>query len=844
MKTSISQMRPWIAGFLLLSLSAGLSLTKVQAQAATDVTPTLSAMLTDYRTYAEKQWHADTKHAGLGYWGSGKANGGNEGIRAIATTALTYALLENRGDTTFSTGARLGPALLYAANTHLTGTITGTDNVQWGNSWQSAMWAANLGVAAWLVRDTLDAATLTAVKRVVAYEADRFIGASPPTMTTGDTKAEENAWDLTAPAAALLLMPTNAHAAGWQDAVIKYGYNTLSVASDATSTLPADEGKTVRDWVSTTQLYPDFTLENHGIFHPVYTMIGPATNAQAAVSYMLGGQPIPRAVVFNILKGWGMLQYIALADGEWLYPQGLDWDLHDYEHLHYWTELATMFQDPAAALLEQRTIGYARRRQLINGDGSFVGPSGSLGYARESVQAERVAFSLLMHMLFGSPPVSSAVNWDTLKQQLPAAQSFPWVGMAIHRSTRGIFSFSWKNHLMAQVVPQSETHLDQPYVTTPSYETLMGGFTLLGQTTTDAAKFAITSQSVQTSTNGLTALVDATINNASLRQQISVASLAPGIVAYVDRVTALKAVSVTEERGLLLSIENDNVSGNVRHIMSASGTLTATGGQLHDYALTGKWANVDDRLGLVSALGNPILYRMVTNANRAGAREDYLLGSYYTGTRAFATGAIVSQRAGLLLLDSPSAETASLASSAAVDTSGGNLVLRYVTPDGQAHRLSLNGAVPMATTTISGTVSLQGRTNMAQPLTFTLSPAGTTTGAVLTQTIIPDASGAYSIPNVAAGTYTIGIKGSVWLRKSVGADTTAGDTIVPSVTLLTGDLNNDNQVNGTDLSLMRHAYGSVPSKTNWSAAADLNGDGQVSMLDLSLLRANYGRNGN
>ena len=41
-------------------------------------------------------------------------------------------------------------------------------------------------------------------------------------------------------------------------------------------------------------------------------------------------------------------------DGEWLYPQGLDWDLHDYEHTHYWAALATQYNHPVAALLEDR----------------------------------------------------------------------------------------------------------------------------------------------------------------------------------------------------------------------------------------------------------------------------------------------------------------------------------------------------------------------------------------------------------------------------------------------------------------------------------------------------------
>lgn len=661
-------------------------------RAPTDtVADTLRAMLVDYRRFAEMQWHAATTHPGFGYWGSGRADGGNEGVRAITTTALAYAVLARGGDSAFKTTDRVGPALRYAAATHVTGPLTGTDKKHWGSSWQSAMWAGNLGTTAWLVKDTLDAETLAAVKRVVGAEADRFIGLAPPNMESGDTKAEENAWDLTAPAAALLLMPTDPHAPQWHEAVLRYGFNTISAEPDKTSEAPAD-GKQVRDWVTTTQVFPDFTLENHGIFHPVYSMIGPATNAQAAVDYRLAGRPIPDAFSFNVLRQWGMLQYIALPDGEWLYPQGLDWDLHDYEHLHYWTMLATLFHDPAAAVLERRTVMFARRRQILNGDGSFVGPSGSLGFAREAVQAERVAFALLMHQQFGPPPVAADADFRRMTQKLAPARVFPYVGMVIHRAPHGLVSFSWKNRLMAQIVPQSTTHMDHPYVTTPSAETLVGGFTLQGQNEGAAHEFHVARHTVRTTADGFSATVDATTNAGLLRQQIAVVSMAPGIVAYLDRITAQKAVTVREERGLLLGIENDAVSGDSRRLQTQGGEVAVPGGQAKDTAIMGRWANVDDRLGLVSALGGPLLYRAAGKPNRAGAREDYLMGAFRSGPRSFLAGDVVSVRAALVLPDATGAETAKLAAGVQTERTEAGLTLRFTAPDGRRHVLMLGAA--------------------------------------------------------------------------------------------------------------------------------------------------------
>src|SRR4051812_17905853 len=51
---------------------------------------------------------------------------------------------------------------------------------------------------------------------------------------------------------------------------------------------------------------------------------------------------------------------------------------------------------------------------------------------------------------------------------------------------------------------------------------------------------------------------------------------------------------------------------------------------------------------------------------------------------------------------------------------------------------------------------------------------------------------------------------------------------------LPGDLNSDNTVNITDLSILLSNYGTS------NASADINNDGTVNILDLSVLLSNYG----
>ena len=145
--------------------------------------------------------------------------------------------------------------------------------------------------------------------------------------------------------------------------------------------------------------------------------------------------------------------------------------------------------------------------------------------------------------------------------------------------------------------------------------------------------------------------------------------------------------------------------------------------------------------------------------------------------------------------------------------------------------------------TVSGTVTLQGWTGAAPPLTFTLTPTGGTGGSIVTQTLTAGTGGVFTLSNIAAGTYTLGIKGSKWLQKDVAVNTTDGDVSGLSALLLAGDANNDNYVGASDFSLLRASYGKSSTQTGYDSRADFNGDGYVGASDFSLLRANYGKQG-
>ena len=141
--------------------------------------------------------------------------------------------------------------------------------------------------------------------------------------------------------------------------------------------------------------------------------------------------------------------------------------------------------------------------------------------------------------------------------------------------------------------------------------------------------------------------------------------------------------------------------------------------------------------------------------------------------------------------------------------------------------------------TVGGTVTLEGMSSAAQPLAFTFRPAA---GSAFTRAVTPDSAGGYTVLGIPAAVYTVSIKGVKWLRKNISVDARAANVTDASVTLLAGDANNDNSVDGSDFGLLIGAFNSDSSipGSGYDSAADFNCDGVVDSSDFGLLIGNYG----
>lgn len=106
--------------------------------------------------------------------------------------------------------------------------------------------------------------------------------------------------------------------------------------------------------------------------------------------------------------------------------------------------------------------------------------------------------------------------------------------------------------------------------------------------------------------------------------------------------------------------------------------------------------------------------------------------------------------------------------------------------------------------------------------------------------------------NLSLAGLTSGNKYTAILKGNSQIATSSAFTMSPNITtlssggiisMLSGDLNDDNVINSQDYSIARAALNSTSASKNWNAGADLNKDGVVNIFDLAIISKNIGKVG-
>ena len=299
-------------------------------------------------------------------------------------------------------------------------------------------------VAAHLLARDLDDDTKALVRQVATAEAE--LAKKPiPSAKPGDTAADDCVWNAGVLGVVAAIYADDPRAASWDEWGKRWALNTEARQSDRKSTRIVD-GKPLGDWLVSTNVYPDLTLENHGFWDLPYQVCFAAL-VEPALAYHLTGKNIPESFFLNAREeGENILSWMTLADGDLLCPQGLDWAERDVQHSWAFTELGTLLDVPWVRVAEARCLKLLTQRQTKFGDGA----PHALDFGYETDLACCWSYSYLLHRYFGKPDGKDVFN------EPQGAKVFPYVSVGLYRTPDLVSSVTWfRSRQAVMVVPNN-----------------------------------------------------------------------------------------------------------------------------------------------------------------------------------------------------------------------------------------------------------------------------------------------------------------------------------------------------------------------------------------------------
>ena len=219
------------------------------------------------------------------------------------------------------------------------------------------------------------------------------------------------------------------------------------------------DGRPLGEWLDTTQVFPDLTLENHGFWDIPY-QVSFATISEPIAVWLMCDKKVPEAYWLHAHEeGQEVLRWLLLPDGDLLCPHGFDWAERDVQHQWAFTELGLLADMPWARAAEARCLRLLLQRQAAFHDGSLH----ALDFAYQTDLANCWAFSYLLHKYLDNGDAPLDVHCE---EQL-GSKIFPYVGVGVYRTPDLVSSISWYGpRQLILVVPNNFAALgDHPSLT-------------------------------------------------------------------------------------------------------------------------------------------------------------------------------------------------------------------------------------------------------------------------------------------------------------------------------------------------------------------------------------------
>lgn len=511
-------------------------------------------------------------------------------------------------------------SLIFAYSTHKANKLkVCSGNNYWGSTstsdyvWESSLWAMSVAYSAYFQWDKLTEKQRGYIYAMLKAECNYELYRNIPTGYAGDTKAEENGWEANVLAATLGLFPNDALAPKWFERLREFAINSYSHPSDINNTNVIDpwyDDKTVADLYKGQNLYDDYSLQNHNLFHTSYQNVVMQELGEAALALKMFQTGLyceekwkTNALMHNNQEVQdSILNWLALADGELAMPNGNDWSLFLYDQITSYTTQACFQKDPNALMLENMAYKYIKARQKTTDDGSWL-LRADVGARRMGVEGHRVMMTYLMHDILSTDDITPTA-WDNFNRTYSTARMLPCQNIVRAATDDRFTCFSWSDGLKSYTGYFAANSPDKNKIVVPyranNTGNITGWYEVQGKGTNATP---VVSGVYQLKGNGYVMNGELNTNDNALNNRFAIYSTPGNAIIYLDDVKANTASTITAEKGGLLAISTDE-------LMKLSRTLYYDGGesishkQLDGSAFTtfsSSWVNIDNALGVVSA---------------------------------------------------------------------------------------------------------------------------------------------------------------------------------------------------------------------------------------------------
>ena len=624
-------------------------------------------------------------------------------------------------------------SLVFAYSTHKANRLkTCAKGDYWGSTsrddsvWESSLWAMSVAYSAFFQWERLSKEQRSYIHNLLRAECNYELERSIPTGFQGDTKAEENGWEADVLAAALGLFPDDPLAPQWFERLRRFAINSYSHPDDATNTTTVDNDRagTVRDLYEGPNLYEDYTLQNHNLFHTSYQNVVMQELGEAALALRLFQSELQHeerwhtnALMHHCQEVMdSVLCWLALTDGELAMPNGNDWSLFLYDQITSYTTMAALLRDPNALMLENLAYKYIKARQQTTPDGSWL-LRPDVQARRMGVQGHRVMMTWLMHHLY-STAAMKPTRWEDFRTAHSEARLIPCQNV-VRAFTRDRFTtFSWSKGLRSYTGYIASNCPDKNKIIVPfrtnNTGNFLGWYTVNGKRT-DATP--VVSGNYHLCGDAYTMNGRLRTNGGALDHHFAIYSTPGNAVLQTDYVEALDTATITGEYGGLMAISVDEFTKTHRTLYHDKGRQQSDG--TTRLTLQSPWLNIDNEVGFVNTGGKAIAFGDKAPNNSILTAKVYT--AYSSEKRQVAPGDIIDRRCMAYYSRISAKGTAAVAERAQALTAqlpeGWNGMMA-ADPDGTHYLLLAHFAGSDATTTLSHLSCPHGAPVFAVPTTI------------------------------------------------------------------------------------------------------------------------------